>query len=244
MIKLLFIATLGLLISCSDNSAENEQRVKDAEFENTKSPSFENEEGESLENQQCEFEGVGIKIDNLSKIPNNYTGYFYVCYKDTCAIEITGSAVKGKRANLDEDLETYYHRNGQINATGRVWDNKTVGEWKFYYPSGNLKAKGKWLGNCRYGNWEEYYENGQLSIKLKYSDIDCLVLDGKRLEYYENGQTWSIGSFSNGTPVGEHITYFEDGQVKAKGTYEYRKGKNDDWIYFNRDGTSSDKEVY
>lgn len=235
------------LFSCSseetsDLAADNSEiSISDEIQEEGENEDY--EQNNLAEDYNCDCEGKGLKINDIKSIPSDFTGYFYVCYKDTCVLEMSGAAIKGMRATKNDDLEVYYYPNGQIKATGRVWEDKTIGEWKFFYPNGQLSAQGNMIDNCKRGKWVEYYENGQVSMDVQYSDYDCLILNGKRTEYFESGQIWAIGQYSNNTPYGEHITYYENGQIKSKGTYK-NGNKDNDWIYYHKDGTPSDNEVF
>ena len=52
------------------------------------------------------------------------------------------------------------------------------------------------------GPYERYFENGQLYEKGSYSNGEQ---DGPWENYYENGQLWLKGSYSNGERCGEWI---------------------------------------
>ena len=67
-----------------------------------------------------------------------------------------------------------------------------------------------------HGPFEEYYDNGQLWEKGSYSNGEW---DGPFEEYYFNGQLWEKGSFSNGERDGPWEYYYDNGRLSWKGSY-------------------------
>ena len=60
--------------------------------------------------------------------------------------------------------------------------------------------------------------------------------DNVWVEYLENGQLRSKGSFKNGVREGVWVSYYDNGQVKDEGNY--KNGKNDGvWVVYNEEGT-------
>lgn len=105
----------------------------------------------------------------------------------------------------------------------------------------------------------ETKENPRVSRTVRYFSDDTVKSEGAYKEYYENGQVFSEGAYSDGVPVGEWKFYHPDGQLsktvnyaegrpegvievrRADGTMqarrEYADGKrNGDWIVYGDDG--------
>ena len=65
----------------------------------------------------------------------------------------------------------------------------------------------------------------------------ALALGGEiRIRYYENGQLRSKGTYTNGKIDSPWISYYANGQLRNKGTYKDRK-KDGLCVIYNEDGT-------
>jgi antitoxin component YwqK of YwqJK toxin-antitoxin module len=62
------------------------------------------------------------------------------------------------------------------------------------------------------------------------------ILEGERVNYFENGQLRYKGSYKNGLREGEWTFYHDNGQLYGKGSYKNGK-KEGEWVDYRKDGT-------
>lgn len=125
---------------------------------------------------------------------------------------------------LQEDtIQTYYHSNGIVLASGRTKNNARIGLWKFFYKNGQLKAEGKYsqdtkqycnntLNNLihyhfKTGKWSYWYEDGKLMAKGRYEPIMMDWDNGGFSEKIQVAKKESDWQFQN--QKGEEITESE-----------------------------------
>ncbi len=94
-------------------------------------------------------------------------------------------------------------------------ENKYLAKDVFYYPDGRIKLEG------------EYGKDGKKNGKWTY--------------WYQNGNKWSEGYFSEGLDDGLRKTWHENGQIHYKGHYD--KGKRvGTWTFYDENGKKT-KEI-
>ena len=64
--------------------------------------------------------------------------------------------------------------------------------------------------------------------------------DGPWIEYHDNGQLWSKGTYKDGKRVGPYVRYYANGQLSTKGTFKDGKLVGP-WVGYNKDGTVWEK---
>lgn len=78
-----------------------------------------------------------------------------------------------------------------------------------------------------------FYENGQKRMEGEYNREG--KKDGKWTYWYENGNKWSEGYFSEGLNHKERTTWHENGNLHYTGVYD--KGKRVGvWKFYNEEG--------
>lgn len=122
----------------------------------------------------------GIWIDKITRTFAIYehdlrTGYSVSYYKNG-NIECEGEYFCGKNYKT----WTYYHKNGQVNATGPfTLEGIKCGRWKYYHQNGNRRAleefngKASWYKidqSTKHGNYCVYHENGKIKTRGQYKD--------------------------------------------------------------------------
>ena len=101
-----------------------------------------------------------------------------------------------------------------------------------YWPNGDIKVRGRLRDGLRNGKWEYFHTNGSKMAVGKYYDGDGSDIDpetkiprkgfaGNWTFYYKTGQQWKEGSWKDGTPTGEHVQWYPNGNTKTILTYEY-----------------------
>ncbi|RLD40089.1 MAG: hypothetical protein DRI86_15930 [Bacteroidetes bacterium] len=185
-------------------------------------------------------------IDNSGKKQGEWIFYYY-----NGNIESKGEYINDKRVSL----WTYYFENGAIEQTGS-YDSEGffVGEWKWFYidgnkriveyyyegelegqyyefnPIGNVMIEGVYVNGLREGDWvvtvNKYIEKGSYLENVK---------DGVWRYYYTQDSIYYEGNFIDGSPDGEHIWYYRNGQAEKKGKYVMGI-KDGTWRYYNELG--------
>ncbi|MDO5089008.1 MAG: toxin-antitoxin system YwqK family antitoxin [Leptotrichiaceae bacterium] len=103
-------------------------------------------------------------------------------------------------------LSTSYYLDGTLRSTGMYVNNLRNGEWIWKYPDGTVKLV-------------ENYQNGKIS--------------GNITGYFPNGNKERIFQISNGT--GSFTQYYDNGKLKAKGSYINYTSAGD-WVFYDKDG--------
>lgn len=80
-----------------------------------------------------------------------------------------------------------------------------------------------------------YFKSGQIQSEINYSNFHTKKIDGKRKEWYENGQLKKDIDFQNDLFNGELLVYWEDGKLKRHDTY--KKGKFISGKCYDKSGT-------
>jgi antitoxin component YwqK of YwqJK toxin-antitoxin module len=167
-------------------------------------------------------------------------------------------------------MKTFYE-NGN-NKKIESYDSLGVknGKWVDYYENGQIRTKLQYsskninLSNAAnrnsYGNKIEkytyYYPNGQIRFTLDYSNDK--IVDGKFVEYHQNGQEKSVGYLKNGLRDLEWIEFYENSKIASRGNYssgsytfcgvvpytEYYEYKIGTWEYFYSNGELKAKGEY
>ena len=91
---------------------------------------------------------------------------------------------------------------------------------RVYWDNGQLRSWVTFEDGVQSGPYEIYFPNGQLVQKSSWAIINGeRTWDGLRETYYQNGQPQTIQYYRNGVLDGPHITYNEDGSMRARRTY-------------------------
>jgi antitoxin component YwqK of YwqJK toxin-antitoxin module len=121
----------------------------------------------------------------------------------------------------DSFIKVYYE-SGSLKAIYTVNDDGiNDGEARQFYPSGKLWHRTFFKNGLRVGKNIVYYENYQIHIEENISDNG--ELDGRYVEYYENGIIKEIGTYSEGMKTGEWKVYWDNGVINEIGYFEKDK---------------------
>ncbi|MFV0346517.1 MAG: hypothetical protein ACK5IQ_09775 [Bacteroidales bacterium] len=149
-----------------------------------------------------------------------------------------------------------YYSSGIMSAKLLYCPNSDSVHAELFDKSSKPIASGTYIGTDKIGRWQ-YFQNGRLAYKQDYSNN---LKHGKRFMYFNDGSMFEIStwnkdslngeyktffpkiekvdfeaSYLNGKLNGDSKTYFENGQIEAKG--KYKNGKQEGtWEYFNDKG--------
>jgi len=109
-----------------------------------------------------------------------------------------------------------------------------VGDYKLYHGNGELLGGGNFNNGLKSNEWKYYDNDGLLFYKANYTNG---LLNGKQIYYHTvNGNVLSETDYVNNLEDGEHISYYENGNVNVKGKHE--EGENmGKWEFYAPDGT-------
>ena len=159
--------------------------------------------------------------------------------------------------------ETNYFSNGQVESEGSYKDNLKEGEWFYYDTHGMPIGSGKYKKGQRFGRWEGFEKNGYVSYEGNYKndkkhgkwvylhhmhDIEHKVSEEfysngeitQKITYYDNGQLKSKGSYKNRTEDGQWTYWYDDGQKHSEGCYKDER-RDGQWTYWHENGQKSAK---
>ncbi len=127
---------------------------------------------------------------------------------------------------------TYYFKNGKVEQRGNYRKNNFTGTWEWFDIEGNLLKSEEYLGGLRDGLYFELLSTGDTIAVGNYitglKEGLWKIRDGKLTEvgnyvndtrdgiwfsYYSNGNVYFKGSFNQGIADGKHLFYFENGKV-------------------------------
>ena len=88
-------------------------------------------------------------------------------------VETDESGTKLASGHLLKDIRVgqweIFHRNGQLECTGKYTKGTFTGIWRFYYPTGKLRSEGRFdLKGRKTGLWTTYHSNGDVRTEGKY----------------------------------------------------------------------------
>lgn len=114
--------------------------------------------------------------------------------------------------------EEQYTFDSKPSTRGFYVNGVANGRWE-EYRLGYLGLEGDMLDGEQNGEWREYIP-GTKNI-LTVSNYKKGVLHGKYIEYsmFSPGKITIVGFYDNGKKTGEWNSYYDDGQLKWKGTY-------------------------
>lgn len=140
-------------------------------------------------------------------------------YFNNGQLEYRGKYVKG----LANGIFEFYYDNGNQLARSYYKNGKPCDSLICYYPSGKLKrvviekdkSKNYWFNI-------DYYENGAKALECyQFQQVNKIVLTGKYIEWYDNGQKAFEGLLKNNWTVGKWTQWDETG-VRNQSSEQFR----------------------
>ena len=88
-----------------------------------------------------------------------------------------------------------------------------------------------------------YFKTREAAVSWFYRQDDEYFLDGKFIQWHENGEKESEGTFKDGKFDGKWTIWHENGQKHCEGTYKnkHRDGK---WIWWESNGNKQSEETF
>ena len=108
-----------------------------------------------------------------------------------------------------------YYSNGNINEEyDFINSDQKSGEFTSYYSNGGLQRDLEYLNGEPVGTCSWYYPSGNL-MRIK----DYLIDSNYQIEFYENGERKSEGSFQGDRLIGRWVFYESDGKLSSEEDY-------------------------
>lgn len=198
------------------------------------------ENGKVLNSQTYEngvLVGQGI-VDTDGKRRGQYKEF----YPDS-TLRAEGLFVEGQRSGEWK----FYYNNGQIQEIGCYKEGQPDGVWIWYYDNGQKQIEEQFFNGTSNGSYKEYDSKGNIIVTGTYFDgmkngkwteqIGDMRTQGEYrndkqvgewVSYYDNGRMAFKGTFNAGYPDGEHFFYYENGKLRE--IQKYAAGvKHGDW---------------
>jgi antitoxin component YwqK of YwqJK toxin-antitoxin module len=136
---------------------------------------------------------------------------------------------------------TMFHPNGKKMAYGKYIGENKDSVWTYYDEKVTLISRETYLNGQKNGIEYIYFPDGVVSEEKRYKTGKQ---DGVFKSYYEKNLVKSEGTYVNGYLDGKNIFYYPEGNVTAAVGY-YKNGKKvGPWIYRDKKGKVTEKELY
>ena len=157
--------------------------------------------------------------------------------------------------NEKNKLWKYFYENGNIQQKGNYVKNKPNGTWEWWYRSGQKRRVEDYENGKEKGFVFEYDTIGKVIVKGEYYygiregvwkyEINDYKEKGSYIGGMKTGKWRKIyittkkdkfkGEYLNDIPIGKHVYYYSNGQIKTEGKYKDGE-KEGEWIHYNNLG--------
>ncbi|MDW7658206.1 MAG: toxin-antitoxin system YwqK family antitoxin [Bacillota bacterium] len=125
-----------------------------------------------------------------------------------------------------------YHANGNTHVAAEFVDGRANGLYQVFDDAGRLRSSNQLVDNIRHGDFSYYYESGNDRVYLKTSGAyENDRRHGLWTFYQENGKPSFTVVYEQGILNGPAVGYDEQGQVRAKGSFN-QGGASELWEKF------------
>ncbi|MES2515612.1 MAG: hypothetical protein V4580_15760 [Bacteroidota bacterium] len=136
---------------------------------------------------------------------------------------------------------TMFHPNGKKMAYGKYIGENKDSVWTYYDDKVTVISRETYLNGKKDGMEYVYFSDGVVSEERKYK---AGKMDGPYKLYFEKNLVKSEGLYVNGLLEGKNVFYYPEGNVSAAIGY-YKNGKKvGPWIYRDKKGKVTEKELY
>ena len=136
---------------------------------------------------------------------------------------------------------TMFHPNGKKMAFGKYIGENKDSVWTYYDDKVAVISRESYSNGQKNGMEYVYFSDGVVSEERKYK---AGKMDGPFKLYFEKNLVKSEGTYVNGLLEGKNVFYYPEGGVSAAVGY-YKNGKKvGPWIYRDKKGKITEKELY
>lgn len=134
-----------------------------------------------------------------------------------------------------------FHPTGKIMATGKyVGESIKDSVWLYYDDMGVMMSKEVYVKGKKDGKALVYFPNGKIAEEKNFK-MD--QQHGPFKQFYDGTKIKSEGNFVNGKQEGKGAFYYPNGVSAASGYYKNGL-RNGPWIYKDKEGKITSKELY
>ena len=134
-----------------------------------------------------------------------------------------------------------FYMTGKKQAQGKYINEKKDSVWTFYDESGKRLSIEGYKEGMREGKSIIYYPNGEISDEKNYKND---LKNGVFKQYFDDKKLKAEGSYINDKLVGKNAYYYPNGIPAAMGYYNDKGDRNGVWLYKDKDGKVTSKDVY
>lgn len=136
---------------------------------------------------------------------------------------------------------TVFYMTGKKQAQGKYVNEKKDSVWTFYDEGGNLLSMEGYKEGKKDGKSLIYYPNGEIAEERNFkNDLNHGVFK----QFFEGKKVKAEGTYIEGKQVGKSAVYFPGGTPAAMGYYNERGNRNSVWLYKDKEGKVTSKDVY
>ena len=136
---------------------------------------------------------------------------------------------------------TVFYMTGKKQAQGKYVNEKKDSVWTFYDEGGNLLSMEGYKEGKKDGKSLIYFPNGEIAEERNFkNDLNHGVFK----QFFEGKKVKAEGTYIEGKQVGKSAVYFPGGTPAAMGYYNERGNRNSVWLYKDKEGKVTSKDVY
>lgn len=136
---------------------------------------------------------------------------------------------------------TVFYMTGKKQAQGKYVNEKKDSVWTFYDELGKLLSTEGYKDGKKEGKSLIYYPNGEISEERNFkNDLNHGVFK----QFFEGKKVKGEGTYVDGKQVGKSAFYYPSGIPAAMGYYKENGNRNGVWVYKDKDGKITSKDVY
>ena len=163
-------------------------------------------------------------------------GKFIYYYPNDSVRAIMHFKPDGKTANAK-----LFHLTGKRMAEGKYVNQEIKDSiWTYYDEAGILISRERYSIGKKEGSAYVYFPDGTISEERNYKND---IQQGTFKQYFDAKKIRALATFVNGQMEGRVTYYFPSGVEAAAGYYKNGQ-KNGPWVYKEKNGKITDKELY
>lgn len=129
--------------------------------------------------------------------------------------------------------DVLFYRNGILYRTlPYTAGEMKEGEFKEYHSIGTIDYSYTLKEGKSNGPFKSYFDSGELYREGSFSEGN---LEGERTTYYRSGAISVKENYQEDLNQGKYLSYFQDGQLEAEGSFD-EGNKVGKWVYYFRNG--------
>ena len=199
-----------------------------------------------VDDRYAKFRCNEAKVINITNVKTGEKINSDVSIRDKNFVYTLGKVIK---TNFDKTLKKvctegiHYFKTKEAAVVWfycQIGENFPDGEWIIWRGNGKKKSKGTYKNGYMDGKRTDYFKDGNKLFEGTYKDGKE---DGKWIWWWNNGQKNTDEIWKNGKKDGKYIDRWYSGNKKSEGTYKDNE-KYGKWIEWNDNGTKYSERTY